>query len=220
VPKIINLLGQKFGKLTVVRFAGRNHGKSRNVSWECLCDCGNTTVTSSGHLRSGNTESCGCGKGKFTHGQSRVNDGVGTPEYETWRHMISRCNSVSCTGYENYGGRGIKVCDRWLESFENFLADMGEKPSPKHSIDRINNDGNYEPSNCRWATKQEQDTNRRTNRKYTLNGETLCVTEWAKRLGVHSQTIFNRIDTYGWTIEEALTLPKSSKPTCRIKDRE
>ena len=160
--------------------------------------------------------SCGCQKiaSRTTHGQSRSNNGRGTPEYETWKSMLSRGLGKDNAGRHNYADRGIIVCERWL-TFKNFLADMGPKPSSKHSLDRIDNDGNYEPGNCRWATKKEQDRNKRTNRLLTHDGETECITEWAESLGVHPQTIANRLDNYGWCLEEALTLPKGSRPTCR-----
>ncbi len=215
MPAIINLVGQRFGKLAVVRFVGLN--KYRYALWECRCDCGESVLIPSGKLRTGNSKSCGCLKREATrtHGQSRCNEGQGTPEYETWRSMLARGRGTNKRGRHNYAERGITVCQRWIDSFEDFLIDMGPKPSPNHSIDRIDNNGNYEPGNCRWATKKQQDRNRRTNRLLTLNGKTMCLVEWAESLGVTSQTIINRLDTYGWCLEEALTLPKGSKPTCR-----
>ena len=125
--------------------------------------------------------------------------------------MKARCVVPSASGYENYGGRGIVVCDRWLNSFENFLADMGERPSKAHSIDRYpDNDGNYEPSNCRWATRKQQTRNTRANRRISFCGETLCVAEWAERVGIHCDTIYDRLKL-GWSIDRALTEPVHSK---------
>ncbi|MGY8988455.1 MAG: hypothetical protein ACKVG7_07840, partial [Flavobacteriales bacterium] len=109
--------------------------------------------------------------------------------------------------YDGYGGRGISVCDRWRDSFENFLADMGERPSNEHSIDRKDNDGNYEPDNCRWATKKEQGRNRRSNRILTFNNKTQTLIEWSEELGISSAVIRQRIKASGWSIEEALTTP-------------
>jgi hypothetical protein len=138
-----------------------------------------------------------------THGRSR------TPEYCCWQAMIQRCINPHRRGYENYGGRGISVCDRWRTSFENFTADMGPRP-PGHSLDRIDNDGNYEPGNCRWATNTVQLRNRGNNRLVTFNGETLTISEWAEKLNVHKNTLTNRIDR-GWSVDDAFTKPVQAR---------
>lgn len=127
-------------------------------------------------------------------------------EYRAWRSMVARCCSSSCAAYPYYGGRGIKVCDRWRESFSAFLADMGRRPSEQHSIDRINNDGNYEPGNCRWATWTEQARNRRSNVLIEHNGETLPLVVWAERCGMRPSALAMRL-SYGWTIERMLSEP-------------
>lgn len=136
-----------------------------------------------------------------SHNASRR--GQWTSEFRAWRQMRSRCYDENMGGYENYGGRGITVCARWVESFENFLEDMGEKPSPQHSLDRRSNDGNYEPSNCRWATKLEQDNNRRTNRILEFRGQRKTMSQWARELNINPVTIFSRLDD-GWSVERAL----------------
>ena len=138
------------------------------------------------------------------HGCARP--GKITPEFRSWAHMRRRCKDQRDNRYDRYGGRGIVVCERWQTSFAAFLADMGPKPTPQHSIDRIDNDGNYEPGNCRWATRREQGNNTKRNRLLTLNGETMTVTEWSRKVGIHNRTIRARL-ARGWTVQDALLAP-------------
>jgi hypothetical protein len=162
--RAIDLTGHTFGRLTVMRFAGHQGNKR---TWQTYCACGNHIVVLGESLRSGNTKSCGCKKVdraegiKLRHGEARHNDR--TPEYRTWKGMVNRCECPTSSAFAKYGGRGVQVCRRWRDSYEAFLADMGRKPSAQHSIDRINPFGNYEPSNCRWATATQQRHNRRDN---------------------------------------------------------
>ena len=163
--KFIDLTGDRYGRLTVLRrMPNLIRSKSRQVAtFLCTCECGEEVIVRSDHLRTGNTRSCGClqreaaqlGLSNRSHGESRR-----SLEYASWAAMKSRCTNPNEIHYERYGGRGISVCDRW-QSYEGFLADMGRRPSPQHSLDRINNDANYDKSNCRWATKKEQANNRR-----------------------------------------------------------
>jgi len=194
---ITDLTGQVFNSLTVLRLAGRsNRGLN---SWVCRCICGVIKTIQQSHLRSGSTKSCGCQLG--THRLSK------TDEYHIWQTMKARCYNPNNHKYKRYGGRGIAVCDRWLQSFENFIADMGKRPSTSHSLDRINNDGDYTPQNCRWATPKEQARNTQTNRLITLNGVTRTLVEWREYYGLSVTQLEYRMYHAGWSAEKALTTP-------------
>lgn len=125
--------------------------------------------------------------------------------YMVWIGIKSRCNNPNAPGYANYGGRGIKICDRWINSYETFIEDVGERPSPQHTLDRIDNDGDYEPSNCRWATYKEQHRNTRRNVYVTWNGETKTVADWADQMGLSRQSLYRRLKR--WSLEDAMTRP-------------
>lgn len=147
------------------------------------------------------------GQFKPTHGESFGNANR-TPEYVAWTNIIQRCENASVPGFERWGGRGIRVCDRWRESYESFLADMGRRPSPKHSIDRFpDNDGNYEPGNCRWATDVEQARNTSANRIIKANGKAMCLAAWADETGLTRDAIAQRIDKLGWSEDQAVNAP-------------
>lgn len=196
-----NLTGRRFGRWTVLGYTGALSGKS---TWLCRCDCGREGVVQGSQLTGGHSLSCGCRRSEnmafLKHGRSR------TPEHNAWKAMNRRCHTPTNAQYPNYGGRGIKVCRRWRDSFEAFYSDMGPRPSDEHSLDRIDNDGDYEPGNCRWATRVEQGNNRRTNRPITYKGQTRTVSEWAAITGLSEEVILYRLKS-GWTADRALTEP-------------
>lgn len=218
-PRVRDLTGMTFGRLTAVEPTELRAGTG--MVWRCVCACGTERFVPCGRLTSGNTASCGClqrdkaaktAAKLFTrHGSARV--GAITATFRGWQEMRKRCLDPRATNFERYGGRGITVCERWL-TFDNFREDMGERPTKELSLDRINNNGNYEPGNCRWATAKEQANNRRKARNTTRNvfltwrGETFCVAEWAERIGIEVHALRHRIDR-GWSVERALTTPSA-----------
>ena len=200
-----NLIGHKFDRLTPYGLLGIHKG----ARWLCRCACGKFTITTAAHLLAGHTTSCGCygatraAARNTTHGQCR------TLIYSRWTDMLTRCYNPKWKQYKDWGGRDITVCDRWRK-FENFYADMGEPPTSKHQIDRINNNGNYEPANCRWATKTQQARNARNTVWVGHKGEIHCLAEWAEITGIKASILSDRLRA-GWTIEKAFTkLPKSN----------
>lgn len=200
--KAENITGRRFNRLIVIKFILRNKTK---YFWECKCDCGNIKIIEKRALVSGATKSCGCLNKELIIKRATKHGLHKTKVYKTWIGIKNRCYNKNYSKFYLYGERGIKVCDRWLEKngFINFFQDMGHPPSPNHSIDRINNNGNYEPNNCRWATIHEQNRNTRFNINITQNGETHCVSEWARILNMKKSTIYNRLFS-GWKLEDSL----------------
>lgn len=198
-----DLKGQRFGRITVIQKVER----TGPTWWTCKCDCGVEKTIRAWSLISGHTKSCGCGQKDSVTKHGKASYDRYCAEYWIWKTMVRRTTTAKETAncYKHYRGRGIKVCERW-RSFENFLADMGDRPSDDHSIDRIDNDGDYCPENCRWATWKEQARNRRSAKMITYGGETHCLTDWAERLGISSMVLFKRIEL-GWTPERAFTTP-------------
>lgn len=206
MPSRIEVAGNRYGRFVVLGDAA-NEGRERHVL--VRCDCGAEKSVRLSNLRSGRVVSCGChladkNRSRSTHGHARR--GSISAEYVAWQEIRRRCLSRTHHAYPRYGGRGISICERWL-LFENFLADMGARPSSGHSIDRINVNGNYEPGNCRWATDLEQGNNRRITQMVEYQGRTQSISMWARELGVKYFSLRNRIITLGWPIEKAMTAP-------------
>jgi hypothetical protein len=207
-----DLIGKKFGKLTVVSFDHLHvtPNGSKKPKWLAKCECGGEIVTREESLQQGKTMSCGClqAEAHAKHGHSTRSGRTNT--YQCWMDMKARTMNPKHRSFANYGGRGIKVCDRWLE-FPSFLEDMGENPGPGYSIERTSNDGNYEPGNCRWATRREQDRNKRSTVMISFEGETMCVSDWERKLGFSEGVVGIRLRS-GWPIPKALTTKQRQKP--------
>lgn len=205
MPRKIDLHGQKFERLLVVRSAPTIKQVTR---WECLCDCGASVVVPTDSLRQGNTKSCGCLKHDMARVRMRnamtTHGATGTRMYRIWSQMWQRCTNPKDKKYPLYGGRGITVCQAW-EEFMAFAYDMGPRPSQSHTLDRIDSNGNYEPGNVRWATQKEQQNNRRDNRFFTVRGGMMTIAQIGREFNISPNLIRQRVDRDGYSIEEALT---------------
>ncbi len=202
-----NLTGQIFTRLTVLGFAGRDQW--RVARWWCECECGNITWVAASGLRNSKHTSCGCLARELTslrtttHGQSQ------TSTFFVWCSMRQRCQNPTVPCYKNYGGRGIRVCDRWNESFENFIEDMGLKPSERYTVERRNTNGNYEPTNCYWGTWKEQNNNRRNNHLITYQGRTQTMAQWAEETGIAYKILSHRVYRQ-WPEHRLFSTPRRS----------
>lgn len=202
-----DITGKKFGHLTAIRYLGKS-------KWLCSCSCGGQAICLACNLKSGNSTSCGCIalKNRRTHGMSHE------PEYRIWIAMKSRCQNPDDASYYSYGGRGIKVCERWTDSFINFFFDMGKRPKG-YEIDRMDNEDNYCPKNCRWVPKNTNLNNRRDSNKVIWNGVVKTIAEWSKYLDIHEETLRHRINR-GWTVERAFTTPVRRKKPANYSMRD
>ncbi len=217
-------LGSVFGRLTVISEPFQI-GKYKEWRVLCRCECVVEKTVMSRNLLKGLSRSCGCQKGSpgipriASRKHGHCSEGASSNTYERWRHAKARCIDPKCDSYPEYGGRGIKMCDRWLHSFENFLSDMGECPDGM-SIDRFpDTNGNYEPGNCRWANPVQQANNRRSSRYIEAFGERLTIAEWSRKQGISHRAISNRLKN-GWPTEKALTeppVPQSERGFCAMR---
>lgn len=208
--KLIDLTGKKFGRLLVLQFSKK---QKKDYYWECKCDCGKLKIVNGRCLRSGNIKSCGCYKNELFCNMATTHKSSRTKLYNIYKYMLGRCYNKNNDRYKNYGGRGIKVCDEWKNDFMNFhdwAYENGYKEEilpngrNKWTIDRIDVNGNYEPSNCRWITIQEQALNKTNTVKLSYKGETLSRKEWANKLGINDLTITWRLKN-GWDIEKVFS---------------
>lgn len=207
MAKLRNLTGQRFGRLIVIERA-ENQGK--RVMWKCKCDCGSVITTRMDNLTRGGSQSCGCYNKERTHQTHTKHGESNTRLYSIHKKIKSRCYDSNNNRYSDYGGRGIEVCEEWqkFEPFRDWALANGYRDDL--TIDRIDVDGNYEPSNCRWATNQRQQNNRRDNHYITYNGETHTIAEWAHLIGIKENTLVYRF-IHGWDVERALTTPTATK---------
>lgn len=218
--KLIDLIEQVFGRLTVIEEGPRKirtNGKPRR-RWYCQCECGSVVLVPQVNLMIGKSKSCGCYRVDFTRKVKTIHNLCRTPEYSVWQGIKDRCFAPRTTGTANYKGRGITVCERYRNNFIAFYVDVGPKPSSEHSIDRINNNGHYSCGNCeqclqnqwkmniRWATKQTQSNNTRRNRFLTVNGEKFTVAQWARKMSLKPHVIDNRLRD-GWSDSRAVLTP-------------
>jgi hypothetical protein len=201
MPAFRDITGNRLGRLTVLGLSGRRGGAT---IWSCRCDCGTVRDYSRTSLGPGRAKSCGCLTAETATKTSTKHGAHKTREYAAWCRAKSRCENVQGRDYPNWGGRGIKMCERWRDDFAAFLADMGLAP-PRHSPDRINNDRDYEPGNCRWAAPKTQLRNKRNNRYVMVRGEKMSLAEAAERHGINYQKLRGRLNL-GWSIERALDL--------------
>jgi hypothetical protein len=208
-PQQKDLTGQVFGRLTVIGLAIPKPFKTNQSAWNCRCACGNMKPVRAQSLIGGGAKSCGCFANENRKSIGFKHYLCNTPTYNSWLSMKQRCLNPNATGYDLYGGRGIKICERWLK-FENFVADMGVRPDGR-TLDRIDNNGNYEPGNCRWSTSHEQNRNRSKLHMITWNGKTQCIEDWSREIGLSVGCIAHRLKT-GMSMDEI-----AAKPSQRAK---
>lgn len=200
----LDVAGQRFGRWLAL---SRDSFRNRSM-WTCRCACGQKRSVSLSDLRSGKSVSCGCFKSEtarthfVTHGHASAL-GNRAPEYRVWSHIKDRCHNPKQARYADYGGRGVVMCSRWRQSYEAFIEDVGRRPSSRHSLDRIDNDGNYAPGNVRWATAFEQAQHTRRTRLLTTNGRTQTLSSWARELGLAPATLTKRL-ARGWSVDKTL----------------
>lgn len=208
--KLVNLVGKKFGRLLVIEKTTPLNGHTR---WLCKCDCGNECVAYGNSLKTGNTTSCGCYKtenAKRLFSTVRQND---KHLYAVWNGIKQRCSNENNKSYCNYGGRGIRVCEEWANRYECFYEwAINNGYERGMQIDRIDNNGNYEPSNCRFVNREIQANNKRNVRLYTIDGETKSLPQWCRQYGQDYSTVGQRVRVLGWNIKDALITPKNQKP--------
>lgn len=205
-----DIVGQTFNRLTVLGYVGSS-------KWECQCSCGMTTIVETGNLKSGHTKSCGCFVRDMLVERNTTHGMAHSPTYGTWLSMVHRCHHPNSLNYSYYGERGISVCDEWRnspEAFHNYVTKLPDYGKEGYTLDRINNDGNYEPDNVRWASQDTQVKNTRHTRLITYDDRTQCIVDWARELHMHPNTLRTRLN-WGWDVETAFFAPIQRHPIPR-----
>lgn len=202
-PKTQIQPGQKIGRLTVIGITGKD--KQWKTLWSFRCECGKITIRTLYDLRRAKYPSCGCATGEICVRRLRTHGMSHTTEHNIWLSMRARCYNANSQFYHRYGGRGIKVCQRWIDSFENFISDMGRLPCKTFSIDRINNDGDYTPENCRWASKSEQGNNRSTSVRFLLEGGSYTIKQLSDKFHIRYATLYARLVKLGWSLDRSIS---------------
>ena len=205
-----NLVGDRFGRVVVLERAGAD--KHNRALWLCQCDCGNTCIVATNRLTNGTTKSCGCyAKELFQENSKKPVHGMyKSRPFSIWHSMKQRCLNPNCEQFEYYGGKGVKVCEKWM-TFTGFWEDMKNGYSDELTLDRIDGNGNYERSNCRWATRQEQSENKSSNVCLTIDGITAVFKRHCERYGINYSTAYNRVYKHGYSYEDAIKIPTKSK---------
>ena len=206
MPKIVDMTGQRFGRWTILERA-LNKREGIQAAWFCRCDCGVGRVVPGARLRSGQSRSCGCLRDELAASRGTTHGWSASSVYVCWTLLIQRCTNPNNTLWHRYGGRGIECR---FTSFEQFRVELGPRPSPRHTCDRIDNEGHYEPGNVQWSTQKEQARNRSSNRLITWRGKTQCLAAWADELSIPYKTLHARL-SHGWSVEKALTTPKGHR---------
>jgi hypothetical protein len=208
-----SLVGIRYDRLIVLErvFKEKIEGKQNKIHWLCQCDCGKIVTVTGSNLNSNHTRSCGCITEENRPLYRKTHGLIHLPEYSVWAKIKERCYSPKVKSYKYYGGKGVIVCQRWLDSFEQFYADMGSRPSPQHSIERDDVNGNYEPNNCRWATAQEQARNRTSSVKLDYCGKQVLLIELGEKYNIPYNTLYRRIFIAKWSVEKSLTTPIKKK---------
>lgn len=202
-----NLIGQRFAMLRVIERTTKSYPSGqKQTHWVCVCDCGNTATIRQCNIVSRGQISCGCQKGRLITEKKTRHGKTGTSIYYRWWNMLRRCEDPKVKSFQDYGARGITVCERW-HLFDNFLTDMGEPPGPEYTLEREDNENGYSPDNCVWSTRIHQQRNTRANRFIMFGGETKTLAEWSEVLKIKSKTLAARIDVYGWSVEKSFTTP-------------
>lgn len=206
MAELISLVGKTFGRLTVLSRGG--YGKGKDIRWVCSCTCGKTKEISGISLREGRSKSCGCLRIELM--STALGQCCKTPEYVVWNAIKGRCYNKNNKDYKDYGGRGIKVCDRWLECFENFFNDMGKRQDSSYSLDRFpDNNGDYTPENCKWSNSLEQSHNRRNTKRFEYEGSSRLLVDWVLEFGVSYQSAHHYLKAH--TFEDTVNHYKTKK---------